>query len=114
MKKYLFGLIALVGIAVLSAFAVSNTDTKKPTNTYFYKYTGPANPIIDDIQDRTNYQRFELSCDDGDHVCGVYLDTDGIEGAYPDTDEFDEVKDELWTSEDEESSELPGQIIMKN
>lgn len=113
MKKYLLGLIALLGIVVFSAFAIQHND-KQVTGDYFYKYTGPSNPGINDIKERTNYQRFELGCDDGEHVCGVYLATDGVEGAYPNVSEFNAVKNDLWTSELQGYSELPGDIVMKN
>ena len=113
MKKYLLGLIALLGIVVFSAFAIQQND-KQVTGDYFYKYTGPSNPDINDIKERTNYQRFDLGCDDGDHVCGVYLETDGVEGAYPVVGEFNAVKNDLWTSESQGFSELPGEIVMKN
>lgn len=112
MKKYLLGLMALLGIVVFSAFAIQHND-KHVTGDYFYKYTGPSNPGINDIKERTNYQRFELGCDDGEHVCGVYLATDGVEGAYPNVSEFNAVKNDLWTSETQGFSELPGEIVMK-
>lgn len=113
MKKYLLGLIALLGIVVFSAFAIQHND-KHVTGDFFYKYIGPSNPDDDDIKERTNYQRSDLGCDDGDHVCGVYLATDGIEGANPVAGEFNAVKDDLWTSELQGYSELPGEIVMKN
>lgn len=113
MKKYLLGLIALLGIVVFSAFAMQ-TNEQRVTGDYFYKYTGPSNPEEEDITDRNNYQRFDLGCDDGDHVCGVYLATDGIEGANPVAGEFNAVSDELWESESQGFSELPGDIVMKN
>ncbi len=112
MKKILFGLLAIGLVVCFSAFGPNKKSSDEVTG-FLYKYTGPSNPDITDIQTRTNYQRFDGGCGDGEHVCGVYLPTNSISGGNPDPDEFDEVKDELWNSEFGQSATLP-EIVMKD
>src|SRR5258706_637077 len=51
MKKYLFGLLAIVLAVGLSAF----TTKKAPFTLYVYKYVGPGTMSASEIQDRANW-----------------------------------------------------------
>lgn len=102
-----FTAIAAIGLALgVSAFKHKKADNAQPLTTYFFRYTlttyGEAN-----IKEISNYERSDLSCTPGDHVCGVYLATDKSPGQQPVTSEFDAVKDNLWASEFASSAQLP-------
>lgn len=87
----------IIGIAA-SAFSLKNTEVKSKAASYFYLYTS-SSTAQSDIQNISNYQRDDLGCDDGAHVCGVFLATDKATGQPPVASEFNAVKTNLWSSE---------------
>ena len=94
-----FAVIAALAI-VFGASAFNDAPKAKETkpSVYFYRYKlttyAPAS-----IRNIANYERTSLSCSPGSHICGVKLATDTGSGNAPDPDEFDEVKEQLVTSE---------------
>ena len=107
-KKLALGLLVAAFAFGFSAFTSTNSN-KKTGNFYRYQpvtYTELA------IKDHTNYIRSEESCDDGEHVCGVYLATDNP-ASNPNSSEFNAVKDDIWQSELDQTSAIEGLIVMK-
>jgi hypothetical protein len=97
MKRLLFGLLLLATVGAVFAFA--KPEKKHGTvNPVFYRYT-LSTYSEPQIKDYLNYVRATESCNDGIHVCGVFLDTDNGLGNPPDATEFDAVKNGLWNSE---------------
>jgi hypothetical protein len=104
-------LAIIMGIAA-SAFSLKNTGVNSHADLFFYLYTSNSTAQAD-IQNISNYERDDLSCDDGAHVCGVYLSTDKAAGQPPVTSEFNVVKPDLWSSEQAGSATIP-EIEMRN
>lgn len=104
----IFAVITSIGLA----FGYYTLQQQKPavtvkaTTGYFYRYTLDTY-AEEDVKDINNYVRSELSCDPGEHVCGVTLATDTGTGQQPNSTEFDAVKDDLWDSEFTGIAQLP-------
>lgn len=102
--KFKFGL-AILAIVVSIGFAFGFYGMKqKPalpelkSTGYYYRYTLTTYTEAQ-IKNINNYVRSEISCEPGEHVCGVFLATDTGSGQQPNSTEFDAVKDDLWSSE---------------
>lgn len=101
--KIIFPVLAIV-VAVATLIGMSSFDkapkttNAKPPAGYFYRYqlTDYDTAKITNI---ANYQRSNLSCAPGDHVCGVYLSTNTGLGNQPVPSEFNAVKSALANSE---------------
>lgn len=70
MKKYLFGLIALAGIVIFSAFTLDGNDNKNTELYYFFEVVdGVVNPLDPLNEEPMTIQDFELvnpvSCPEG-------------------------------------------------
>lgn len=102
---------AIIAVISLSAFNFAAKPAESKRLTYFYRYT-PTTYLQTQIKDYQNYTRSEEPCEDGDHVCGVYLSIDNP-GSNPDATEFSGVENALWASENTSTSTEPGVIIMK-
>lgn len=112
MKKYLFSMVAVAAMLAMSAFTVAHHTSKMPPPGYFYKFIGDVSNH-DPLDDPELWQRSTDDCDGSDNVCGVYLATDEGLGANPDTQEFEDVKDDILQSQqDHEAKSLV--IIMKD
>lgn len=116
-KAWLSAVASIIMIGVFGLFfAFKPGDTKtvqgKKVLQYFYRYTSSSTSQTD-IQNIANYQRSNLSCESGEHLCGVYLNTDKPLGQQPLPSEFNAVKTNLWTSEQAGNPALPN-ISMKN
>jgi hypothetical protein len=107
--------ITLSLVFAASAFTLVKKTPEKRPSLYFYRYT--SDDLSESaIKERTNYAFSTNSCDGEDHVCGVYLESNtqpGL-GDPPPVSAFNGVSGDLWTSEDQGFSELPGTIIMKD
>lgn len=108
----MFAVLAIVMGIAASAFSLENTDVEFKDASFFYLYTSNSTAQTD-IQNISNYERDDLSCDDGSHVCGVYLSTDKAAGQPPVSSEFNAVKPDLWSSEQAGSATIPV-IEMRN
>lgn len=107
-KKLALGLLVAACAFGFSAFT-SKTAVKK-TN-YFYRYQ-PTSYTELEVKDYTNYIRSEEPCDDGEHVCGVYLTTDNP-ASNPNSGEFNLLRDDIWQSELDNTSAIEDVIVMK-
>lgn len=70
MKKYLFGLIALAGIVIFSAFTMNGNENKNTELFYFFEVTeGVVNPLEPLYEEPMSIEDFELlnpvSCPEG-------------------------------------------------
>ncbi|KQN35821.1 hypothetical protein ASE92_06650 [Pedobacter sp. Leaf41] len=110
MKNYIFGLAAIAIAFAASAF--TTTENASNRSTYFYKYKLTTYTQAQ-IENPANYERAVDNCGLGAHVCGVSLDTDNGPSSQPDADEFDNVKAELWSSEQADVATL-AEIKMRN
>ena len=121
MKK-IFLAIAIVAVAaVVFAFTPKSKATQsgsiadllKPTTTYFYKYTSTST-LIEDIQNRANYQRQSPDCSEEEgELCGVYLPSNTGINNQPSEIEFNAVKADLWTAQDEQNNAHNLDVVMK-
>lgn len=119
MKKILIAAAIFVLSITIYSFAQDRKTVKeikpqnvKPLTTYFFKYNS-SSLLKADIQNRSNYIRTSESCGGTQNVCGVYLTTNKPANQPPDATEFDAVKDDLWTSQNNHASVDTIIIIMK-
>ena len=112
MKKYLFSVVAIAAMLAMSAFTVAHHTSKMPPPGYFYKFVGETRNETN-LTDRSQFELSEDDCSGTGHVCGVYLTTGGDDGDHPVAGEFDQIKDQIWSSE-QAATPLETEIIMKN
>ncbi|WP_316841942.1 hypothetical protein [Pedobacter gandavensis] len=114
--KFNLGLVVLLlgfGLVVMqSAFTAPKETTKQNVTGFLFQYKLDSY-TLPEIQDIANYERSDESCPTGEHVCGVYLETDQPLNTQPDTDEFDAAKGQLWNSEVSKTPQN-STIIMRN
>ncbi|WP_316801450.1 hypothetical protein [Pedobacter frigidisoli] len=104
--------LGLATVAGMSAFTRSDGEKENNRVGYFYKYKLTTYTQAQ-IENPANYQREDQNCTTGSHVCGVSLATDNGSLAAPDTDEFNDVKDALWASEQADAAQIT-EIKMRN
>lgn len=72
MKKYLFGLFALIGVAVFSAFTLSGESRESATTEYYFfeVIDGEVNPLAPLNENPMTLEAFrlqnEINCPEGD------------------------------------------------
>jgi len=110
MKNYIFGLAAIAIAFAASAFTTTENIANRSTAFYKYKLTTYTQA---QIENPANYQRENAPCSTGEHVCGVSLPTDNGALSQPDADEFDNVKADLWSSEQADAASI-AEIKMRN
>lgn len=115
MKKIKISLFAIIAIVMgVAGSAFTNNPVEKVNSvTYFYEYTS-SSTLKDDVQNIDNYVRRTKSCNSGIHVCGVSLEATNPSSQKPDVQLFNDVKDDLWASEQNGTSTIPGVIEMRN
>lgn len=113
MKKYIAGISLLILVVLATAFTVTpQKDNTENTNSYFYRYTSTSHTQAA-IENRLNYARSTITCNDGEHVCGVYLPNNAELDEPPSENDFNAVVNDLWSSEVAGSAASPD-IIMKD
>ena len=115
-RKLTFGmvtvLLAVAGITSMSSFTHSGEGNDSHNLGAFYRYK-LTTYTESQIKSPGNYERAEASCSGTQNVCGVYLDTDNGTSSQPDVSEFNDIKNDLWSSQQAHSPAL-SEIAMRN
>lgn len=117
-------LFSILGLGI-SFGANASTDNKNPKTvkkevkastlqtSFFYEYTSTST-AEGDIKNINNYVRRAANpCNGASDVCGILLPTDTGLDNHPDSDEFEGVAEQLWSSQSQQQSTSP-QVVMKN
>ncbi|MFC4141232.1 hypothetical protein ACFOWC_02565 [Pedobacter mendelii] len=105
-------LLAVASITSMSAFTQTGKENESHKLGAFYKYK-LTTYTESQIKLASNYERAEESCSGIQNVCGVYLDTDNGISSQPDVSEFNDIKNDLWLSQ-QAHSPASSEIAMRN